>query len=149
MGEGKDIMAGEPWDAPLAPYFDIAEIAWNHAGTQLAYSCKKLTGTEELWFVNNDYRGAYWDENPVARRSYANSPHRFVTRWDTPILIFAGINDYRIPYSQSLEAFTAARLRNIPARLVAFDDEGHQVFKPQNSIVWNREFFAWLNRYLR
>jgi dipeptidyl aminopeptidase/acylaminoacyl peptidase len=105
-------------------------------------------GTEELWFVNNDYKGAYWDDNPVAKRSYANSPHRFVTRWDTPILIFAGINDYRIPYSQSLEAFTAARLMNIPARLVVFDDEGHQVFKPQNSIVWNREFFAWLGRYL-
>jgi dipeptidyl aminopeptidase/acylaminoacyl peptidase len=105
-------------------------------------------GTEELWFVNNDYKGAYWDENPVAKRSYANSPHKFVTRWDTPLLIFTGMNDYRIPYSQSLEAFTAARLHEIPSRLVVFEDEGHQVFKPQNSIVWNREFFGWLERYL-
>jgi dipeptidyl aminopeptidase/acylaminoacyl peptidase len=106
-------------------------------------------GTEELWFVNNDYKGSYWDNDPVARRSYANSPHRFVARWDTPILIYAGINDFRIPYSQSLEAFTAARLRDIPARLVVFENEGHQVFKPQNSIVWNREFFGWLDKYLK
>jgi len=105
-------------------------------------------GTEELWFVNNDYKGAYWDDDPVARRSYANSPHKFVNRWDAPILIFTGINDYRIPYSQSLEAFTAARLHNIPARLVVFDNEAHQVFKPQNSVVWHREFFGWLAKYL-
>jgi dipeptidyl aminopeptidase/acylaminoacyl peptidase len=105
-------------------------------------------GTEEMWFVNNDYKGAYWDDNAIARRSYANSPHKFVNRWDTPILIFTGINDYRIPYSQSLEAFTAARLHNIPARLVVFDNEAHQVFKPQNSVVWHREFFGWLQKYL-
>ncbi|MDR3261063.1 MAG: S9 family peptidase [Tannerella sp.] len=105
--------------------------------------------TEELWFVNNDYKGAYWDENATAQRSYANSPHKFVGRWDTPILIITGLNDYRIPYTQSLEAFTAARLRNIPARLVVFENEGHQVFKPQNSIVWNREFFGWLEKYLK
>ncbi|MDR3267534.1 MAG: S9 family peptidase [Tannerella sp.] len=104
--------------------------------------------TEELWFVNNDYKGAYWDENATARRSYANSPHKFVTRWDTPILIITGVNDYRIPYTQSLEAFTAARLRNIPARLVVFEDEGHQVYKPQNSVVWNRELFSWLKKYV-
>ena len=106
--------------------------------------------TEELWFVNNDYGGSYWDtENATAMRSYANSPHKFVERWDTPILIFTGERDYRIPYTQSLEAFTAARVRGIPARLVEFQDEAHQVFKPQNSMVWNREFFGWLDRYVK
>ena len=106
--------------------------------------------TEELWFVNNDYGGPYWDkENATAMRSYANSPHKFVDRWDTPILIFTGERDYRIPYTQSLEAFTAARVRGIPARLVEFQDEAHQVFKPQNSMVWNREFFAWLDKYVK
>lgn len=106
--------------------------------------------TEELWFVNNDYGGSYWDtENATAMRSYANSPHKFVERWDTPILIFTGERDYRIPYTQSLEAFTAARVRGIPARLVEFQDEAHQVFKPQNSMVWNREFFAWLDKYVK
>ena len=70
--------------------------------------------TEELWFVNNDYGGPYWDQdNATAQRSYANSPHKFVEKWDTPILIFTGEKDFRIPYTQSLEAFTAARVRGI------------------------------------
>jgi len=106
--------------------------------------------TEELWFVNNDYGGAYWDtNNAVAQRSYENSPHRFVQNWNTPILIITGENDYRIPYTQSLEAFTAARMLGIESRLISFENEAHQVFKPQNSIVWNREFFGWLDRYLK
>ena len=87
--------------------------------------------TEELFFINNDYGGPYWDRsNEVAQRSYTNSPHKFVEKWDTPILIFTGEYDFRIPYTQSLEAFTAARVRGIPARLVEFENEAHQVFKP-------------------
>lgn len=106
--------------------------------------------TEELWFVNNDYGGAYWDkENATAQRSYANSPHKFVKNWDTPILIITGEYDFRIPYTQSLEAFTAAKLMGVPTRLVEFEDEAHQVFKPQNSMVWNREFFSWLDKYVK
>ena len=114
------------------------------------YNFESMYGsTEELFFVNNDYGGSYWDENPIAKRSYANSPHQFITQWDAPILIITGLNDFRIPYTQSLEAFTAARLRNIPSRLVVFENEAHQVFRPQNSIVWNREFFGWLDMYLK
>ncbi len=106
--------------------------------------------TEELWFVNNDYGGPYWDKsNKVAQRSYANSPHHFVQNWDTPILIIAGAKDYRIPYTQSLEAFTAARALDVDARLVVFEDEAHQVFGAQNALVWNREFFSWLDKYLK
>ena len=106
--------------------------------------------TEELFFVNNDYGGPYWDTaNATAQRSYANSPHKFVSKWDTPILIITGEKDFRIPYTQSLEAFTAARTLGIPARLVAFENEAHQVFKPQNSLVWNREFFGWLDKYVK
>ncbi len=106
--------------------------------------------TEELFFVNNDYGGAYWEkENATAQRSYDNSPHKLVSKWDTPIMIVTGENDFRIPYTQSLQAFTAARLRGLDSRLVEFSDEGHQVFKPQNSLVWNREFFGWLDRYLK
>ncbi len=106
--------------------------------------------TEELFFVNNDYGGPYWDtKNATAQRSYANSPHKFVAKWDTPILIFTGEKDFRIPYTQSLEAFTAARVLGIPARLVAFENEAHQVFKPQNALVWNREFFGWLDKYVK
>ena len=106
--------------------------------------------TEELFFVTNDYGGAYWEtNNATAQRSYANSPHTLVANWDTPIMIITGEKDYRIPYTQSLEAFTAARVRGIDARLVSFENEAHQVFQPQNSVVWNREFFGWLDKYLK
>ena len=106
--------------------------------------------TEELFFINHDYGGNFWDKsNKVAQRSYANSPHKFVDKWDTPIMIITGEYDFRIPYTQSLQAFTAARLVGVDSRLVEFENEGHQVFKPQNSIVWNREFFGWLDKYLK
>ncbi len=106
--------------------------------------------TEELFFINNDYGGSYWDKsNRTAQRSYANSPHKFVDKWDTPILIITGEYDFRIPYTQSLQAFTAAKARGLDARLVEFENEAHQVFKPQNSLVWNREFFGWLDKYLK
>ncbi len=105
--------------------------------------------TEELWFPNNDMGGSYWSDDATAKRSFANSPHRFVKNWDTPILIFVGEKDYRIPYAESLQAFTAAQAQGIPSRLVVFENEAHQVFKAQNSIVWNREFFNWLDTYLK
>ena len=106
--------------------------------------------TEELFFVNNDYGGSYWDKsNKTAVRSYANSPHKAVDKWDTPILIITGEYDFRIPYTQSLQAFTAAKMKGLDARLVSFENEAHQVFKPQNSLVWNREFFGWLDKYLK
>lgn len=106
--------------------------------------------TEELFFEYNDIGGPYWDKNnATAQRSFANSPHTLVQNWDTPILIITGLNDFRIPYTQSLEAFTAARLQNIPSRLVAFENEAHQVFGAQNAIVWNREFFGWLDKYVK
>lgn len=107
--------------------------------------------TEELWFPNNDLGGAYWERpgNKVADRSYANSPHLAVNDWYAPILIITGAKDFRIPFTQSLQAFTAARAHGIPSRLVYFEDEGHQVFKPQNSLVWNREFFGWLDKYVK
>ena len=107
--------------------------------------------TEELWFPTNDLGGAYWERpgNKIADRSYANSPHLAVNDWYAPILIITGAKDFRIPFTQSLQAFTAARAHGIPSRLVYFEDEGHQVFKPQNSLVWNREFFGWLDKYLK
>jgi dipeptidyl aminopeptidase/acylaminoacyl peptidase len=106
--------------------------------------------TEELFFINHDYGGPYWEkQNKVAQRSYEGSPHNFVGNWDTPIMIVTGEYDFRIPYTQSLEAFTAARVRGIEARLVEFENEAHQVFKPQNSMVWYREFMGWLNKHLK
>lgn len=106
--------------------------------------------TEEMWFANWDMGGAYWEkDNAAAQRTFANSPHRFVDRWDTPILITHGEYDYRILASQGMMAFNAAKLRGIPAEMVIFPGENHWILKPQNAILWQRIFFRWLNRWLK
>ncbi len=106
--------------------------------------------TEEMWFVNWDLGGPYWAKgNPKVDHSYANSPHKFVDKWDTPIMIVEGENDFRIPYTQGMAAYNAAKLRGIPARYLHFPDESHWVLHPQNSVLWQREFFRWLDQYLK
>lgn len=106
--------------------------------------------TEELWFTNWDLGGAYWEKNnPTVQRSYANSPHLFVDKWDTPILCIHGEKDFRILASQGMAAFNAAKLRGVPAQLLIFPDENHWVLKPQNGILWQRTFFAWLDKWLK
>ena len=106
--------------------------------------------TEEMWFVNWDLGGPYWDKtNAVAQNTYANSPHLFVDKWDTPILIFHGEQDFRIPYTEGLSAFNAAKLRGIPARYVHFPEENHWILRPQNGVLWQREFFRWLDEWLK
>lgn len=101
--------------------------------------------TEEMFFAKNDQKGSYWD-NPQNYSKF--SPHKFVKNWDAPILIIHNEKDFRVPIGQGMEAFTAARERNIPARLLYFPDENHWVTKPQNSVLWQREFFGWLDRWL-
>lgn len=106
--------------------------------------------TEEMWFVDWDLGGPYWEkDNKVAQRSYANSPHRFVDNWDTPILVIHSEKDYRIVASQGMAAFNAARLRGIPAQYLYFPDENHWVLRPQNSVLWQRTFFGWLDKWLK
>ncbi len=103
--------------------------------------------TEEYFFVNHDYEGPYW-ERPKPT-SYSFSPHLSVDKWDTPIMLITGGYDFRIPYTQSLEAFNAAQLLGIPSRLMFFPEESHFVLKPQNAVLWQREFFKWLDTYLK
>ncbi len=106
--------------------------------------------TEEMWFVNWDLGGPYWDKsNAVAQRSYANSPHLFVDKWDTPILVIHGEKDYRILASQGMAAFNAAVLRGVPAQLLIFPEENHWVLQPQNGILWQRVFKQWLDKWLK
>ncbi|MEA3478728.1 MAG: S9 family peptidase [Bacteroidota bacterium] len=106
--------------------------------------------TEEMWFVDWDLGGPFWDKNNrTAQRSYANSPHKFVHKWDTPILIIHGELDYRITYTQGMSAFNAAVLRGVPAEFLFFPDENHWVLSPQNGILWQRTFFNWLDRWLK
>lgn len=106
--------------------------------------------TEEMFFDSWEMGGAPWEtDNPVAMRSFANSPHKFVTRWDTPIMIIHGGHDFRIPYTQGMAAFNTARMLGIPSRFLFFPDENHWVLKPQNGILWQREFKSWLDRWLK
>ena len=106
--------------------------------------------TEEMWFANWDMGGAYWDkQNAVAQRTFANSPHLFVDKWDTPILIIHGEKDYRILASQSMSAFNAAKLRGVPAQMLIYPDENHWILKPQNGILWQRTFIGWLDKWLK
>lgn len=121
---------------------------WAHAGifnTEAQY-----LETEEMWFANWDMGGAFWDkDNAAAQRTFAASPHRFVDRWDTPIMISHGELDYRILASQGMAAFNAAKLRGIPAEMVIFPDENHWILKPQNAVLWQRLFFRWFDRWLK
>ncbi len=101
--------------------------------------------TEEMFFAKND-NGHYW-ENPSNYNK--NSPHKYVKNWDAPMLVIHNEKDFRVPLGQGMEAFTAAQSVGVPSRFLYFPDEGHWVNKPQNSILWNRVFFDWLDKWLK
>jgi dipeptidyl aminopeptidase/acylaminoacyl peptidase len=107
--------------------------------------------TEENWFSNWEYDEAYWHrpQMPRAKKTYHDSPHKMVEKWDTPILCIHGEKDYRINYTQGMQAFNAARMKGIPAEFLVFPDENHWVLKPQNGVLWQRTFFNWLDRWLK
>ena len=109
------------------------------------------TETEENWFSNWEYDEAYWHrpQMPNAKKTYHDSPHKMVEKWDTPILCIHGEKDYRINYTQGMSAFNAARMKGIEAQLLIFPDENHWVLKPQNGILWQRTYFNWLDRWLK
>ena len=107
--------------------------------------------TEENWFSNWEYDEAYWHrpQLPNAKKTYHDSPHKMVEKWDTPILCIHGEKDYRICYTQGMQAFNAARMKGLEAQLLIFPDENHWVLKPQNGVLWQRTFFNWLDRWLK
>ena len=106
--------------------------------------------TEEMWFVNWDLGGAFWEkDNAVAQKSYAQSPHFFVDKWTAPILVIHGGLDYRICFTQGMQAYNAAVLRGIDAEFLYFPDENHWVLQPQNGVLWQRRFYNWLDKYLK
>ncbi len=135
--------------------FSVFYLAGHHEGRFKAFisHCGMFNleswygSTEEMFFANHDLGGPYWQEEKP--KSYDFSPHKFVDKWDTPIMIITGAKDFRIPYTESLQAFNAAQLRNIPSELLFFPEETHFVLKPQNSILWQREFFKWLDKWLK
>ncbi|NOU16447.1 MAG: S9 family peptidase [Bacteroidales bacterium] len=106
--------------------------------------------TEEMFFDDWEIGGAPWEsDNNVAMHSYAQSAHKFVKNWDTPILIIHGGKDFRIPYTQGMAAFNSAQILGVPSKFLFFPDENHWVLKPQNGILWQREFFGWLDKWLK
>jgi len=120
----------------------------SHCGV---FNTESMYGTtEEVFFVNWDLGGPYWDyDNPTAQKGFNEfNPKNMVQNWDTPILIIQGGKDYRVPIGQGQEAFQAAQLKGIKSRFVYFPDENHWILKPQNAIAWQREFFGWLKETL-
>jgi dipeptidyl aminopeptidase/acylaminoacyl peptidase len=117
-----------------------------HAGV---FDLNSMYGTtEEMFFVNHDLKGPYWQKENASQYDIF-SPHRYVQNWNTPILVIHNEKDFRVPLGQGMEAFTAAQTRGIPSRFLYFPDEGHWVTKPQNSILWQRVYFDWLDKYLK
>lgn len=138
--------------------YSVFWLAGNHEGrfkTFIAhdgvFNTRSMYGTtEELFFVNHDMGGAYWEkENPIAQKAYNEfNPINYVDKWDTPIMIIQGGKDFRVPIGQGLEAFQAAQLRGIESKLLYLPEENHWVLQPQNALVWQREFFKWLEKTL-
>ena len=135
--------------------FYLAGIHKNRFKTFIAhdgiFNLKSMYGTtEELFFVNHDFGGKYWDKsNSAAQKSYSEfNPINLVEEWDTPIMIIQGGKDYRVSIEQGLEAFQAAQLKGIKSKLLYLPSENHWVTSPQNSLVWQHEFFKWLKETL-
>ncbi len=138
--------------------FSVYWLAGHHEGRFAAFIAHagifnteaQYLETEEMWFANWDMGGPFWDKsNAAAQATFATSPHRFVDKWDTPILITHGEYDFRILASQGMMAFNAARLRGVPAEMLIFPDENHWILKPQNAVMWQRVFFRGLDRWLK
>lgn len=116
-----------------------------HAGI---YNFESMYGTtEEMFFENHEKGGAYWEK--PRPKMYAVSPHLSADKWDTPILITHGEKDFRVPISEGMQAFQAAQLRKIPSKFLWLPDEGHWIQNPQSSVLWQREYYSWLDKYLK
>ncbi|WP_100915698.1 S9 family peptidase [Pseudoalteromonas spongiae] len=132
-------------------------LAGNHEGrfkTFIAhcgiFDLRSMYGTtEELFFVNNELGGAYWEDNAATKKAYGQfNPINHIEKWDAPMFVTHGGKDYRVPLEQGIAAFQAAKLRGLKSRFMLFPEENHWVLTPQNGIVWQREFFKWLEETL-
>ncbi|MEM7454369.1 MAG: S9 family peptidase [Planctomycetota bacterium] len=119
----------------------------SHCGV---YNLESMYGsTEELFFVNWDLGGPFWSDPAVKEKYEQFSPHNFAGKWSIPLLVIHGEKDFRVPITQGMEAFTAAQVQDVPSRFLYFPNEGHWVMSPQNSIVWFRVFFEWLDEHCK
>ena len=93
--------------------------------------------------------GSPWSNLPKAKRHYDLSPHKLVTNWHTPLMVIHGGMDYRVPVDQGMAAYNCAQLMGVPSRLLIFPDENHWILKPQNALLWHREYFKWLDQWCK
>ena len=93
--------------------------------------------------------GSPWSNDPKAIRHYRLSPHKLVTNWHTPLMVIHGGMDYRVPVDEGMAAYNAAQMMGVPSRLLIFPDENHWILKPQNALLWHREYFRWLDQWCR
>jgi dipeptidyl aminopeptidase/acylaminoacyl peptidase len=108
-----------------------------------------MYATDELWFEEHDMQGTPWT-NPDSYKKWAPVTYAGeLGKFKTPTLVVAGEKDYRVPYTQSLEFFSALQRQEVPSKLVVFPDEGHWVLKPQNSQFWYKTFLDWLATYVK
>ncbi len=114
----------------------------SHAGV---FDLRSMAGeTEELWFVNWEFKGMPWDQPETFAKF---SPSFFVKEFKTPTLVLHGELDYRVPVGQGMQLFTGLQLMKVPSKLILFPDEGHWILKPQNSLLWYQSFLDWINEF--
>ncbi len=124
---------------------------WDNGGlTEFAYTPGQ-TGPagDGITFGGMQQAGAPYASTAKAQRHYSNSPSSMVTKWHTPILCIHGMMDYRIPYEQGMAAFNAAQMMGVPSKLIVFPEENHWILQPQNSLLWHREFYSWLDKWCK
>lgn len=124
---------------------------WDNGGlTEYAYEEGKTGPARDgITFGGMQQAGAPYASTPKARRHYANDPESNVIKWHTPILCIHGMMDFRIPYEQGMAAFNAAQMMGVPSKLLIFPEENHWILQPQNSLLWHREFYDWLDRWCK
>jgi dipeptidyl aminopeptidase/acylaminoacyl peptidase len=118
----------------------------SHAGI---WDKPAMYATEELWFEEHDNQGTPWSIPENFKKWSPSTYAADLSKYKTPTLVVAGERDYRVPYTQSLEFFSALQRQGIPSKLVVFPDEGHWILKPQNAQFWYKTFLDWLATYLK
>ena len=130
----------------IAGHNDRFKALVSHAGV---FDLEAMSGaTDELWFTDREFTAPYWDPLAMATQYRTWSPHLYVARMRTPMLVIAGEQDYRVPYTESLSLFTALQRQGVPSRLIIFPGEGHWILKPQDQRLWWTEVLGWLRRWL-
>lgn len=130
---------------------------WDNGGLK-EYAADPAVGTENapvgpagdgITFGGIQQAGSPWSNAPLAKRHYANSPHQYVTKWHTPLLVMHGGSDFRVPVDEGMAAFNAAQMMGVPSKMVIFPDENHWILKPQNALFWHRTYFDWLDQWCK